>query len=227
MARELDRLRRIYDERAATYDRTVGVGERVAVGDFRRAFGAALRGRTLEVAIGSGLSLPAYSPNVTEAIGTDLSRGMLRIAGKRAAELDRPLMLAQMDAQRLAFRDASFDTVAVSLALCTVPDPAAALRELARVCRPDGRVVFLEHVLSPVRPLAWLQGLLTPLQVRAIGCHFDRDTIGLLRREGFVVESERARLFGIFRLVVARPPVVARGSAGNPSGQRSVSAPVR
>jgi ubiquinone/menaquinone biosynthesis C-methylase UbiE len=206
MARELDRLRHIYDERAPTYDRTVRASERLTLGDFRRAFGAALRGRTLEVAIGSGLNLPAYSPEVTATVGTDLSGGMLHVARRRAAELGRPLTLAQMDAQRLAFRDASFDTVAVSMALCTVPDPSVALRELARVCRPDGHVVLLEHVLSPVRPLAWLQRLLTPRQVRAIGCHFDRDTVGLLRREGFAIESERSRLFGIFRLVVARPP---------------------
>src|SRR5262245_27138228 len=104
MAGEQDRVRRIYDERASTYDRTV-VGERITLGDFRRAFGAALRGRTLEVAIGSGLNLPAYSAEVTAAIGTDLSRGMLLVARTRAAELERPLMLAQMDAQRLAFRD--------------------------------------------------------------------------------------------------------------------------
>jgi ubiquinone/menaquinone biosynthesis C-methylase UbiE len=206
MARKLDRVRRTYDERATTYDRSVSAGERVTLGDFRRAFGAALCGRTLEVAIGSGLNLPGYSPEVTTAVGTDLSRGMLHVARTRAAELGWPLMLAQMDAQRLAFRDASFDTVAVSMALCTVPDPAVALRELARVCRSDGRVVLLEHVISPIWPLAWLQRRLTPLQVRAIGCHFDRDTVGLLRREDFLVESERSRLFGIFRLVVARPP---------------------
>jgi hypothetical protein len=111
---ELRRARRLYDERAPTYDRTVALAERVVVGDFRRAFGAALRGRTLEVAIGSGLSLPFYGSTVADAVGVDLSVGMPRLARGRANERGRPLGLAQMDAQRLAFRAAAFDTVAVS-----------------------------------------------------------------------------------------------------------------
>jgi ubiquinone/menaquinone biosynthesis C-methylase UbiE len=207
MDSERRRIRHIYDDRAPTYDRRVGAGEKILVGDFRRAFGAELRGRTLEVAIGSGLNLRFYSDRVTEAVGVDLSAGMLRVAAARARQLDRSIRLIQADAERLPFPAAAFDTVAVSLALCTVPDPAAALTEVARVCRPEGRVVLLEHVVSPVRPLAWLQRLASPHQVRAIGCHFDRDTIGTARRLGFTIESDRARLFGIFRLVVARPPV--------------------
>lgn len=204
---ELGRIRAVYDRRAAGYDRTVGRGERVLVGGLRRAFGAELRGEVLEVAVGSGLNLPHYPEAVTRAVGVDLSRGMLVEA--RAAGRDRVaggVALAQMDAQRLAFRDGSFDTVAVSLALCTVPDPAAALRELARVCRPGGRVVLLEHVRSPVAPVAWLQRALSPLQERFIGCHLARETVATLRASGFTVESERRRLFGVFRLVVARPP---------------------
>lgn len=201
-----ERVRRIYDQRAADYDRTVGFGERLLLGDLRRRFGALLRGRTLEVAVGSGLNLPYYSDAVTTAVGVDLSGGMLRQARQRAATLRRPVALAEMDAERLAFPEASFDTVAISMALCTVPDPAAALRELARVCRPEGRIVLLEHVLSPIRPIAFLQRRFSPLQERALGCHLDRRTVDTLRRLGFAVESERRRLFGIFRLVVARPP---------------------
>jgi ubiquinone/menaquinone biosynthesis C-methylase UbiE len=203
---ERRRVRRIYDERAPNYDRSVGLTERFLLGDLRRRFGAELRGRTLEVAIGSGLNLPAYPPAVTLAVGVDLSGGMLRTARARARRQGLPVALAQMDAERLAFPDDVFDTVAVSQALCTVPDPGAALGELARVCRPEGRVVLLEHVRSSARPLAWLQRRLTPHQVRAIGCHFDRDTVGLLRRAGFAIVSDRSRLFGIVRLVVARPP---------------------
>ena len=214
---DLYRLRRIFDDRAPDYDRTVGASERLLVGDFRRRFGAELRGRTLEIALGSGLNLPHYGPAVTQAIGGDLSRGMLQIARARANDLGRAIALTQLDAQRLPFRDAAFETVAVSLSLCTIPDPAAALREIARVCRPDGRVVLLEHVISPVRPLAWHRRRLTPYQVRAIGCHFDRDTIGLLRRERFTIDSDRSRLFGIFRLVIARPPT--RGDAGGKGAQ--------
>ena len=203
---ETERIRRIYDNRAATYDRSVGLSERILLGPFRREFGARLRGETLEIGIGSGLNLPFYTPAVTHATGIELSAEMLALAKQRADGLPFPVALIQGDAEGLPFSDASFDTVAVSLALCTVPDPGRALREMARVCRPDGRIVMLEHVLSSVRPVAALERLLSPLQERALGCHLNRKTIALARSRGFAILDERQRLFGVFRLVVARPP---------------------
>lgn len=204
----LRQLRVAYDQRAPTYDRSAGFGERLLLGDFRRAFGAEFRGRTLEVAVGMGLNLPYYARAVTEAVGVDLSAEMPAQADTKARRLGLRIRMAQMDAQQLAFADASFDTVGISLALCTVPDPVATLREAARVCRPEGKVVLLEHVLSPVWPVAVLERLWSPVQERAIGCHLTRRTIEVGRGLGFAVESERARFFGVFRLVLARPPGV-------------------
>jgi ubiquinone/menaquinone biosynthesis C-methylase UbiE len=106
------------------------------------------------------------------------------------------------------FPSASFDTVAISLALCTVPDPRRALAELARVCRPSGRVVFLEHVLSPIPPVAWMERLVSPVQERILGCHLDRSTIDLVRAAGYEIEREESRVLGVFRLAVARPPAL-------------------
>jgi ubiquinone/menaquinone biosynthesis C-methylase UbiE len=201
-------IRTTYDNRAATYDKTVGFTERLALGDLRQEFGAALRGETIEVAVGSGLNLPHYTPAVTRAVGVDLSGGMLAEARKKARGLGLPMRFAQMDAQNLAFPDGSFDTVAISLSLCTIPDPVAALRELARVCRPEGRIVLLEHVLSPSRPVAFLERLWSPVNERAIGCSLTRRTIETARGLGFAVEREQSRFFGVFRLAVARPPGV-------------------
>jgi ubiquinone/menaquinone biosynthesis C-methylase UbiE len=178
------------------------------LGDLRARFWAALTGRVLEIAIGSGLNLPYYTDAVTAAVGVDFSAGMLREAQARAAELGRAIELRQMDAHALAFADASFDTVAISLALCTVADPAAVLREMARVCRPEGRIVLLEHVLSPIPPVAWLERLASPLQTRAMGCHLDRRSIDLARELGFRIEIEHRRLAGIVRLAIGRPPAL-------------------
>lgn len=201
------RVAAIYDRIAPDYDRMEAFSERVlGTRGLRAAFGQALRGDVLEVAIGSGRNLPFYGTGVTSVTGVDISRGMLAMAAAQARELGRPVRLAVMNAEHLGFADNSFDTVASSLSLCTVPDPAAALREIARVCKPDGRVLLLEHVLSPVRPIAWLQRKMTPGQVRRLGCHFDRETIDLVRSLGFGIISERKRLFDIFRLVVATPP---------------------
>ena len=209
---ETDRIRRIYDERAETYDRSLGLVERIVLGPLRRQFGTLLRGETLEVGVGSGLNLPYYSPAVTRAVGIDLSEEMLVNARERARDLPFPSEFVQGDAEALPFPDAAFDTVAVSLALCTIPDPARALREAARVCRADGRVILLEHVLAPARPLAVAQRVLSPLNERAIGCHLDRDTFGLARSLGFSVEPVGSRLFDIFRLAVAHPPPPPRAT---------------
>jgi ubiquinone/menaquinone biosynthesis C-methylase UbiE len=144
---------------------------------------------------------------------------MLDQARARSIATGRSLILVQADAARLPFGDASFDTVAISLALCTVPDPVATLLELARVCRPAGQIILLEHVRSPYRAIALGQGAITPLQERLIGCHLTRETIALARHLGFVIESERRRLFDIFRLVVAHPPQ----GAINPTHSRGKS----
>lgn len=201
------RVAAIYDRIAPDYDRLEAFGDRLlGTRGLRAGLGGALRGDVLEVAIGSGRNLPFYGPDVTSVTGVDISRGMLAMTAREAARLGRSIRLAVMNAEHLGFADASFDTVTTSLSLCTVPDPAAALREIARVCKPDGRVLLLEHVLSPVRPIAWLQRKMTPGQVRRLGCHFDRETIDLARSLGFTIVSERRRLFSIFRLVVAMPP---------------------
>ena len=115
----------------------------------------------------------------------------------------------QANAEALPFPDATFDTVAISLALCTIPDPAKALLELGRVCRPGGRIVMLEHVRSTARPLAALQRVLSPFNERAVGCHLDRDTFGLARSLGFSIDETQSRLFDSVQLVVARPPASA------------------
>jgi ubiquinone/menaquinone biosynthesis C-methylase UbiE len=206
---ETERIRRLYDDRAATYDRSLGIGERIMLGRFRQAYGALLRGETLEVGIGSGLNVPYYSAEVTRAVGVDLSREMLRNARERASQLGVPFELVQADAEALPFPDTSFDTVAISLALCTIPDPGKALLELARVCRPNGRIVMLEHVRATSRPLAAVQRALSPLNERAIGCHLDRETFDLARSLGFSIDESWSRLFGSVRLVVARPPIDA------------------
>ena len=209
---ETERIRRLYDDRASTYDRSSGIVERLLFGRFREAYGALLQGETIEVGVGTGLNIPYYSAAVTRVVGVDLSAEMLQLARKQASDLHVPFAVVQADAEALPFPDATFDTVAISLALCTIPDPRRALLELGRVCRTNGRIVMLEHVRSTARPLAALQHLLSPLNERAIGCHLDRDTFGLARSLGFSIDETQTRLFASVRLAVARPPAPARAT---------------
>jgi ubiquinone/menaquinone biosynthesis C-methylase UbiE len=206
---EIERVAAIYNEIAPTWDRRQGIAERTLMGQgMREALASLLQGEVLEIGTGTGptLRLLADTDRVTAFTGLDFSEGMLAEARPHADHLPFPVELLPGNAETLPFADDSFDTVTTSLTLCTVPDPARALREMARVCRPEGRVVILEHVRARNPILAAMQRALTPLQVRMLGCHFDRPTHRLVRDLGFTVEAERTRFFGIFRLLAMRPP---------------------
>lgn len=210
-----DRVQAIYDDIAPHWDARQGLVERKLMGEgMRRALAMELRGRVLELGTGTGATLPFARENavITSFTGTDLSKGMLDQARQKwDALVDRhahpfPATFTIMDASHLDFPDASFDTVTTSLMLCTVPDPAQTLREMARVCTPDGKIVLLEHVRAPNLILAGMQKLLTPMQERMLGCHLDRPTDRLVRDLGFRIERTEARFFRVFQLIIARPP---------------------
>ncbi len=205
---ELKRIEAIYDDIAPEWDKRQGIVERILMGQaMRDSLAGLLQGDVLEIGTGTGptLRLLAGNPRVTSFTGVDLSRGMLDQARHHAEGLPFPVDLRQMNAGQLDFTGASFDTVTTSLTLCTVPDPALALREMARVCKADGMIVLLEHVRVRNPILAGMQKVLTPLQVRMLGCHLDRPTDRLVRDLGFRIEHETTRFFGVFHLIVARP----------------------
>src|SRR5713226_2623706 len=137
---------RAYRRLARIYDRQARVVERFLFGEAREWAIAHAVGDVLEIAVGTGLNLPHYPPDI-KLVGIDLSEPMLAVAHKRAAHLelvDR-VQLRQGDVQQLELPDACMDTVISTCALCTIPDPAAAAREAFRVLRPAGRMVLVEH----------------------------------------------------------------------------------
>jgi ubiquinone/menaquinone biosynthesis C-methylase UbiE len=208
---DLQRIARIYDQRAPTWESREGRGENTVLGPaWRDRLARLLEGDVLEVGIGTGETLRHLGEardRVTSFTGIDLSTGMLAEAARRCDDCPFPVTLKQMNAENLAaFPDAAFDTVTASLVLCTVPDAAAALREMARVTKPDGKLVLIEHVLSPNPVIGVAQRVLAPIQDRHMACHIDRRTDRLVRDLGFRVERDDRRLFGILHLIVARPP---------------------
>jgi ubiquinone/menaquinone biosynthesis C-methylase UbiE len=213
---EIRRISTIYDRLAPQWNARQGFVERRLMGEaLRRTLGNWLRGDVLEIGSGTGATLPHVdftSGTITSFTATDISPGMLEEA-KKSVKPDERLHFALMPADALAFPDASFDTVTCSLVLCTVPDPAQALREMSRVCKPGGRVIVLEHVRARNPLLAFGQKILTPVQAKMIGCHFDRPTDHLMRELGFVMEEEERRFFGIFVLLKTRPIPPAAGPA--------------
>lgn len=199
-----DDIRDAYDQYAHRYDSASATLERLVTREMRREFGSVLHGEVLEVAIGTGLNLTEYSDKVTSVTGIDLSANMLERARQRPVSF--PVELHQMDAERLSFADHSFDCVAVSEALCTIPHPDRALAEMYRVCRPGGAGVFLEHVISSHWPILQVQRLVSPFSERRIGCHWTRDTVGAIRNAGFRIERDRSRMLGIYHLIVTTRP---------------------
>lgn len=132
-------------------------------------------GTVLEVGIGSGLNLPYYSERVQRVCGVDPSAELLALARRNARGARFAVELAQESAERLPFADASFDSAVMTWTLCSIADPAAALREIRRALKQGGRLFFVEHGASHEPRVAAWQRRLTPLwRPLAGGCHLDR-----------------------------------------------------
>lgn len=210
---ESDRVRRIWDRLAPGYDKNVRIPERLLFAGGREWVCSRARGDVLEISVGTGRNLPLYAPDV-RITGVDISAGMLGIARKRAAELGRDVDLRVGDAQALDLPDSSFDTVVCTLALCSIPDPRAAVTEMRRVLRPGGRVILLEHVRSQRPFVRTIQRALEPITVWLEGDHLVREPLDLLTAERFEIEElERSKL-GIVERVAARKPVAVEPTQG-------------
>jgi ubiquinone/menaquinone biosynthesis C-methylase UbiE len=204
-SKETLRQRRTWRRQAARYDRTVGRAELTMLAGSREWVGARARGRVLEVAVGSGRSLPYYSAGI-ELVGIDLSPEMLAIARRRATELGRAADLREGDAEALPFGDGEFDTVVCALALCSIPRPGVALAEMARVVVPGGSVVLVDHTRSD-RALVYAgQWLFERFSIPLQGEHLTRRHRGEVEAAGLeVVEHERLRSGAVERIRATRP----------------------
>jgi len=160
------------------YPKLMGLSERAGQADVRRAQLATAAGRTLEIGVGSGLSLPHYGDAVTELVLLEPNKAfhpeLLRtIEGLQQRPWSWRLVAG--DGHQMPFENSTFDTVAASFTFCSVADPPKVLDEIHRVLRPGGRLLFHEHVRGR-GPRARLQDALAPLQVTlADGCHHIRD----------------------------------------------------
>lgn len=146
-------------------------------------------GRVLEVGIGSGENLSRYGAHVVEVVGLEPSARLAAMARQSGDRVPIKAAVVEASAERMPLDGRSFDTVVMTWTLCSVDDPMAALREIRRVLKSDGRLLFAEHGLAPDRSVRRLQYWLTPLWKHvAGGCHLDRDMSGLIAKAGFRID---------------------------------------
>jgi ubiquinone/menaquinone biosynthesis C-methylase UbiE len=180
---------------AAVYDRMTASSEEAGLADLRAQLLAKATGATLELGAGTGSNLQHYPEAVTELVLTEPSEHMARKLRDKVAVSGRAAMVIVAPAEHLPFEDQRFDTVVATLVLCTADDAAAALREAARVLRPGGQLLFLEHVRADDPGLArWQDRLEGIWGYLAAGCHPNRDTLATIEASGFAVaDLERER----------------------------------
>lgn len=150
-------------------------------------------GKVLEIGIGTGLNLQLYNPDqVSSIVGVDPAAQMQTLAHKRAAGISIPVDMVAVDVQGIHAETDRFDTIVMTFTLCSIADPIPALKEMARVLKPGGRLLFCEHGLAPDASVERWQHRLTPLwKSFAGGCHLNRDIPELIEAGSFVIGELR------------------------------------
>jgi ubiquinone/menaquinone biosynthesis C-methylase UbiE len=173
---------------AATYDRMMARAEEGGLREHRREIVAEAEGDVLEIGGGTGANLGFYGDGVRSLTVTEPETPMAKRLERHIDERRPGTRFLRAPAEDLPFEDASFDVAVSTLVLCTVDDQPRALRELRRVLRPGGRLLFMEHVRSDDPKLARWQDRFLPINTRiGHGCHCNRPTLDGIRAAGFEV----------------------------------------
>ncbi len=192
---------RIYDATwgrafSAFYDPLLKGTEEAGLRELRRETLAAARGRTIDIGAGTGANLGLFPRGLEQVVMAEPDPHMTKRLRHKLAESGSDVELVEAGAENLPFEDSSFDTAVFTLVLCTVPDPAAALTEAARVLKPGGRLLFVEHVRAEDPSVArWQDRLERPWRVFADGCRCNRDTVANIEASPLTLNSvERGEL---------------------------------
>ena len=203
-SKNTEAVRKRYNRIAPVYDLMEGLVERSRYSRWRELLWGKVKGnRILEVGVGTGKNFPYYPAN-TEITAIDFSEKMLNRAKKKAEKQNVKASLQQMDVQNVSFEDNTFDTVVAAFVFCSVPDPIKGLQEVKRVCKPGGKILLLEHVLSANRVIARIMSLVNPIVVRVMGPNINRRTVENVANSGLRLENVTALAAGIFKLIEAR-----------------------
>lgn len=156
-------------------------------------------GTVLEIGVGSGLNLPYYGTAVSRLYGLDPSEELLRMARKKASAAMFPVEFLVHTGEEIPLDDCCFDTIVTTWTLCTIPDPVKALKEMRRVLKPGGSLLFAEHGLAPDASVRGWQERLNPLWRKITGgCNLNRKMDELIQTSDFrIVQLDMAYAKGL------------------------------
>jgi len=174
---------------AFTYDRFSKGSEKAGLAEMRRSLLAGASGDVLEIGGGTGANLGYYGAGVASLTITEPEPPMLKRLERKAREQNSRATVLRAPAEDIPFEDASFDAVVSTLVLCGVDDQPRAVRELRRVLRPGGRLIFIEHVRSDDPRVAKMQNRMNPLNRFMVCCDCNRPTLETIRSAGFGVTA--------------------------------------
>ena len=198
-----EEIRYKYNAHAKWYDFSIGIVD-VFASNKRKRLVQRARGRVLDVGAGTGENF-YYYPRSCEITAIDLSEKMLERAKRKALKLGRDIEFYIGDTEHLPFPDESFDSVVDSLCLCTYNNPIRALREMRRVCKPNGQILLFEHGISNNRLVNRYLHWREEPHYKSLGCALIRNPEDLAREAGLKIESVERHFFGIFYLITAKP----------------------
>jgi ubiquinone/menaquinone biosynthesis C-methylase UbiE len=204
---------------AMMYDGPMAKMEKAGLHAMRESLLGGASGDVIEIGGGTGLNLPCYGPEIRSLTITEPEPPMLRRLERRVSEQRPSATVLRAPAEDLPFEDHSFDVAVSTLVLCGVDDQPRALRELRRVLRPGGRLLFIEHVRSEDPAWARLQDRMNWLNRLVFRCDCNRPTLDSVRQAGFqVTELDRTELPIAPKLL--RPAIVGSATApvAAPSG---------
>jgi ubiquinone/menaquinone biosynthesis C-methylase UbiE len=174
---------------AATYDRQIAKTEAAGLRARREQLLGAAAGDVVEIGGGTGANIPFYGTEVRALTITEPEAPMLRRLERRAEGQAPDAIVLRAPAEDLPFEDDSFDVAVSTLVLCGVSDQPRALRELRRVLRPGGRLLFLEHVRSDDPKLARHQDRMNPINRFVVHCDCNRPTLTSIEHAGFAITA--------------------------------------
>lgn len=194
-------LIRKFDKQAKKYNKRRDNNQ---ANKFRHRIFQEAEGKVLEVSIGAGLNFPFYNSNI-ELTGIDFSHEMLKSAQNAAKNYPFKTTLIQEDVESIELSPNSFDTIISSGSLCVYQDPVDVLKKIQKWCKPDGKILLLEHGICTNKTVGWLQKVSNPLMLKISGCHQDRNMTDIVKKSNVKIIREERHFGGYLYLIWAKP----------------------